>query len=107
MIQQAVEQKEILNNTNSHIYPQSSLNDSYAFPSSTIQHTYSSLDRVEASLGRARAEIGKVKNENHTDDPDYVPIGPMYWNAAAFHRYQLPRSSHSFIFYYCTIQYAT
>ena len=44
------------------------------------------LDRIEAGLRQARAAIREAKNGNQTQDPDYVPMGPMYHNAKAFHR---------------------
>ncbi|XP_059649893.1 probable glycosyltransferase At5g03795 [Cornus florida] len=47
---------------------------------------FSNLERLEAGLGQARAAIRKAKNGNQTQDPDYIPNGPMYWNATAFHR---------------------
>jgi len=44
------------------------------------------LDRTEAGLLQARAAIRKARNENQTQDMDYVPTGPMYHNPNSFHR---------------------
>lgn len=80
-----------------HIFPP--LNNSHVLPMrGTIQRKYSSLDRLEAGLWRARAAIKKAKTGNQTNDPDYIPTGPMYWNAAAFHRYVHFKNHHIFYF---------
>ncbi|KAL6521157.1 hypothetical protein OROGR_017726 [Orobanche gracilis] len=45
------------------------------------------LELVEASLAQARATIQEAQHDNETSyDPDYVPTGPFYQNAKAFHR---------------------
>lgn len=50
------------------------------------QREYTKLERIEAGLRRARAAIREAKFLNQTQDPDFVPSGPMYWNSKAFHR---------------------
>ncbi|XP_074353840.1 putative glycosyltransferase At5g03795 isoform X2 [Apium graveolens] len=44
------------------------------------------LEKIEARLGKARTAIKEAPNRDHEPDPDYLPIGPMYRNAKAFHR---------------------
>ncbi|XP_009413449.2 probable glycosyltransferase At5g03795 [Musa acuminata AAA Group] len=51
---------------------------------------YTKLQRLELGLGRARAAIKKAfrnaGNRTALPDKDYVPQGPLYRNAYAFHR---------------------
>ncbi|XP_019154885.1 PREDICTED: probable glycosyltransferase At5g03795 isoform X2 [Ipomoea nil] len=50
--------------------------------SSSSSRRYSKLEILEAGLARSRASILRG---NPTKD-DFIPNGPMYWNASAFHR---------------------
>lgn len=48
---------------------------------------FSDLEKVEASLARARATIQEARRNNETSyDSDYVPTGPMYRDPISFHR---------------------
>ncbi|KAK4345759.1 hypothetical protein RND71_035935 [Anisodus tanguticus] len=58
--------------------------------SSTAPKRYSKLEKLEAGLAKSRAAIlreNKSWNINQTEEDDqYIPHGPMYLNATAFHR---------------------
>ncbi|XP_010683939.2 probable glycosyltransferase At5g03795 [Beta vulgaris subsp. vulgaris] len=52
-----------------------------------LEKVATDLDRLEIGLQQSRAAIKEAKYTNRTyDDPDFKPLGPMYWNANAFHR---------------------
>lgn len=53
-----------------------------------LEKVATDLDKLEFGLQKARAAIKEARYKNRTyDDPDFNPVGPMYWNANAFHRY--------------------
>ncbi|KAI4336501.1 hypothetical protein L6164_015022 [Bauhinia variegata] len=67
-------------------------------------HKYSKLKNIEEKLAKARyfiREASKVRNLTSThQDPDYVPQGPIYRNANAFHRSYLEMEKMFKIFVY-------
>nr|AGV54221.1 glycosyltransferase [Phaseolus vulgaris] len=58
------------------------------------------LDNIEIGLAQARAAIREARNGTGTPDSDYVPKGPMYWNAKAFHRSYLEMEKQFKVFSY-------
>eukprot|EP00257_Ricinus_communis_P021123 XP_015580528.1 probable glycosyltransferase At5g03795 [Ricinus communis] len=66
----------------------------------THQKAFTNLERLEAGLQNARAAIKEAKNGNQTEDPEYVPIGPMYWNSKVFHRSYLEMEKQFKVFVY-------
>ncbi|KAK4750040.1 hypothetical protein SAY87_027489 [Trapa incisa] len=61
---------------------------------------YTKLDRLEASLKGARSTIREAMDNGSTGDPDYIPVGPMYRNANAFHRSYLEMEKQFKVFVY-------
>ncbi|XP_021289901.1 probable glycosyltransferase At5g03795 [Herrania umbratica] len=76
------------------------LNESIALPLNQSRQVRTKLDKLEAGLQRARAAIKEAKNGSLLQDRDYVPIGPMYWDAKAFHRSYLEMEKQFKIFVY-------
>ncbi|KAM7254759.1 hypothetical protein ACFE04_020000 [Oxalis oulophora] len=64
------------------------------------QRAPTDLEKTEARLQKSRAAIKVAKYENQTEDPDYVPLGPMYWNYKAFHRSYLEMEKNFRVFVY-------
>ncbi|TYJ50707.1 hypothetical protein E1A91_A01G228300v1 [Gossypium mustelinum] len=56
-----------------------SLNESISLPLKRNRRVRTKLDKLEARLQRAGAAIKDAKNSSQLLDPEYVPIGPMYW----------------------------
>lgn len=99
-IQQVEKVGESLNTTKigPHIVPSKNESGIHSMTAITKRRP-SHLHNIEAGLGKARAVIKEARiNGNQSEDPDYVPGGPMYWNANAFHRYLFCRSYNFRIF---------
>ncbi|KAL6138456.1 hypothetical protein ACLB2K_063738 [Fragaria x ananassa] len=66
----------------------------------TRQKESTNLGRLEGRLGRARVAIREARFANKTHDADYIPNGPMYWNANAFQRSYLEMEKRFKVFVY-------
>ncbi|KAE8666136.1 putative glycosyltransferase [Hibiscus syriacus] len=76
------------------------VNETTALPLKQSRRVRSRLDRLEAGLQRARSAIKEAKNGSQLQDTDYVPTGPMYRDAKAFHRSYLEMEKQFKVFVY-------
>lgn len=64
------------------------INETHAVPmKAKPKRAVTKLRKLEAGLQRARVAVKEAALGNQTQDPDFVPLGPMYWDSKAFHRY--------------------
>ncbi|PSS34919.1 Glycosyltransferase [Actinidia chinensis var. chinensis] len=78
------------------------INESHTVPMmASSKRKLSKLMKLEVSLGQARAAIKEATTYgNQTQDPDFVPTGPMYWNTNAFQRSYLEMEKQFKVFVY-------
>ncbi|KAH7512072.1 hypothetical protein FEM48_Zijuj12G0051700 [Ziziphus jujuba var. spinosa] len=104
---QAVPEVQLLNGSKQEDSFNVSINDSLiVVPIVNESHSPSTnarrqrLELIESHLIKARAAIKEAKFGNQTGDPDFIPVGPMYWNSKAFHRSYLEMERQFKIFVY-------
>ncbi|XP_044493778.1 probable glycosyltransferase At5g03795 [Mangifera indica] len=79
------------------------MSESVAVPTKAMRpKLLTKLEKLEAGLQRARVAIKQASNGNQTDprDPNFVPLGPMYWDSKAFHRSYLEMEKQFKVFVY-------
>jgi hypothetical protein len=82
------QKEEILNITANSTKISPFFNETEALPlSAKIKRRFNQFERLEARMQKARTAIREAKSSNQSHDPDYIPTGPMYWNANSFHRF--------------------
>lgn len=77
------------------------INETHAVPmKAKPKRAVTKLRKLEAGLQRARVAVKEAALGNQTQDPDFVPLGPMYWDSKAFHRSYLEMEQKFKVFVY-------